>query len=316
MQPNIDYTPLATFSKLFVFFRTLRRVRMVAVRVVLVGGLIALIAWMIWLYGAAMETVSQVPDESSSEQSFSFSYRSSGESDPIGVIIWLVIVAGIAQSILTIIMMGAAWDKFAAVNGFRVMDTTDSLAFQKATTVPSFEGKWLKRAMSPIIGRYGNHTFSLFSRQYKEGGLLRWRERQMDTIVVLEVPANLPHMVINARGNERARRSNLSKSFPQENKFQFEGAMGSRYDVYAKPESRVTALQLFTPDVLQVLYDKLPSADVELFGDKLWIVQRYGVLDDKLARTMLEAGDALYSELEKQLRVAGLLQADPQTSVQ
>jgi hypothetical protein len=289
---------------------------MVAVRVVLIGGLIALIAAMIWYYIWAMEAVSSPPPEGAEETTYSYSYEFGGESDWTGVVIWLLIAAGVGQWILTWVAMAVAWDNFAKANGFKMMDATDPVAVHKAMSVPSFQGKLFSRGMSPIIGKYGDRTFSLFSRQYKEGGLLRWRERQMDTIVVLNVPANLPHIVINARGNERARRSNLSKSFPQENKFQFEGAMGNRYDVYAKPESRVTALQLFTPDVLQVLYDRLPSADIELLGDKLWIVQRYGVLDDKLAQTMLQAGDALYSELEKQLRVAGLLQPQPNTSVQ
>lgn len=289
---------------------------MIAVRVVLIGGLIALIAAMIWYYIWAMEAVSSPPPEGAEEKTYSYSYEFGGESDWSGVIIWFVIAAGFAQWILTLVAMGVAWDNFAKANGFKMMDATDPVAVQKAMSVPSFKGKWLNRGMSPIIGKYGDHTFSLFNRQYKEGGLLRWRERHMDTIVVLDVPANLPHIVINARGNERARRSNLSKSFPVENKFQFEGAMGARYDVYAKPESRVTALQLFTPDVLQVLYEKLPNADLELLGDKLWIVQRYGILDDKLARTMLEAAAALYDELEKQLKVAGLLHVNAQTSVQ
>jgi hypothetical protein len=182
--------------------------------------------------------------------------------------------------------------------------------------VPSFQGKMLSLSLGPIQGLYGKHRFALHSRQYKEGGVLRWRERQMDTVLTLILPATLPHIVINARSNERARRSNMTKSFPAANKFQFEGAMGAKYDAYTKPESRVIALQLFTPDVLQVLYDRLPSADVELLGDKLWIVQRYGVLDDMLAKKMLKAADALYAELEKQLRVAGLLTENRVVSVQ
>lgn len=307
MQPDIDFRSLRTFSKLFVFFRTLRRVRMIAVRVVLVLGLIALIAAMIWYYFWAMEAVSSPPLEGAEETTYSYSYEFGGESDWSGVVIWLLIAAGLVQWILTFVTMGVAWGNFAKANRFQMMSTADPIELQKAMSVPSFQGKLFNRGLPPIMGNHGNLKFSLFSRQYKEGGVLRWRERQMDTIVVLDLPASLPHIVINARGNERARRSNLTKSFPAENKFQFEGAMGSRYDVYAKPESRVTALQLFTPDVLQVLYERLPNADLELLDNKLWIVQRYGVLDDKLAQTMLQAADVLYGELEKQLRVAGLL---------
>jgi hypothetical protein len=271
---------------------------------------------MVWAYNWANEQVQKPPaEEAYSSTEYYYEINPEGKTYSISWVFWLPILIFVVPFVLTSVTMSYAWDRFAKVNGFTQLPPVDPHT-RSIMKVPSFQGKLLAMSLGPIQGAYKDHPFALHSRQYKEGGLLRWREKQMDTVLTMLLPVTLPHIVINARGNERARRSNLSKSFPSENKFQFEGTMGSRYDVYAKPESRVTALQLFTPDVLQVLYEKLPNADLELLDDKLWIVQRYGVLDDKLAQTMLQAADSLYDELEKQLRVAGLLLPRPNTVVQ
>lgn len=66
--------------------------------------------------------------------------------------------------------------------------------------------------------------------------------------------------------------------------------------------NQVAALQIFTPDVLDVLYTKIPNADIEIYGSYLWIVQRYTVVDDKTARLLFEGAFALYAQIAFQLR--------------
>jgi hypothetical protein len=315
MSNSVDFTPLATYSRFFLFFRLIRRIKMIAVRVVLALGLLAVVGGMIWWYIAINKALDDPKTDMSETHTYSQSYSFDSDEHDIDWIFSLIFFAIFGPWLITIVTMSSAWTKFAKVNNFTLLESVSDKA-RAAVNVPSFRGKLLSTRLVPIEGLYGNLHFILHSRQYKEGGVLRWRERQMDTVLTLLLPADLPHIVINARGNEKARRSNLSKSFPAEHKFQFEGPLGANYDVYAEPTARIVTLQLFTPDVVQVLYDKLPTADIELQGDKLWIVQRYGVLDDRLARTMVEAADALYIELEKQLRVAGLLTANLNTSVQ
>lgn len=60
-------------------------------------------------------------------------------------------------------------------------------------------------------------------RSYKEGGLLRWRERKMDSIMRLQLSSNLPHIIVNFRDNVTARRSNMTSRMENSIKFQFEG---------------------------------------------------------------------------------------------
>jgi len=219
-------------------------------------------------------------------------------------------------NIILLISMSAAWKKFADDNpDFHYMQPSTSPQDKSIyvagssvpqMTIPSFKGKPLRMSLYPIIGKIADVNFGFFTRTYKEGGLVRWRERQMDTILWLELPKNLPNIVIDATANERARHSNKSKHFDSSWKFQFEGAHGAHYNVYADPNNRITALQLFTPDVLDVIYSSFPDVDIEINGTTIWFVKRYGVLNDVLAKQMFEAIEKLIPELFRQIQVAQL----------
>lgn len=283
----IDFTPLKRYSTLFKVFRTIRRARMVLLRLALLYCVGYILVFLLNPY------------------SFSASYSSSGSID-LGLILFVFIFVPIAFLMFRIYYMDWLWRIFANKNGFKLIVQAEA-ALTGIERVPSFRGKFLAFSSGVITGTHSNLVFAFFARQYKEGGVLRWREWQMDTILTLALPAESPHIIINARKNERARRSNLSVSFPDNHRFQFEGIYGDKYDVFTNPSSRIVTLQLFTPDVLSVLYDKLPSADIEIKGDKLWIVQRYGILDDELAESMFVAASEFYGELSKQMKSARLL---------
>lgn len=306
-ESRVDFTPLRHYSSLFKILRIVRRVRMVLVRL-LVLAIIAGVFGIIFYVLRSMDH--QIGIENSTEvssHSYEYSYDSSSSTIDLGLLLWLAISIPIIFYILKLVYMNMIWQAFAKKNGFQVVEPRDRVAVE-TVSVPSFRGKLLALSAGIVTGIYRGTPFALFTRQYKEGGILRWRERQMDTILMLSMPVRLPHIVINARSNEKARRSNLSTSFPGDYHFRFEGTYGGKYDVYAEPASRIMTLQLFTPDVLMVLYEKLSNADIEIQGDKLWIVQRYGVLNDKLAHDLFEASNALYGELEKQIGSARLLE--------
>lgn len=304
---QVDFTPLRHYSRVFKILRIIRRVRMVLVRLLVLAIIAGVFGIIFYILRSIEHQIGAEDSAGSSSYSYEYSYDGSSSTIDLGLLLWLAISIPIIFYVLKLVYMNMIWQAFAKKNGFQVVESRDRAAVE-IVSVPSFRGKLLALSAGIVTGIYRGTQFALFTRQYKEGGILRWREHQMDTILMLSMPARLPHIVINARGNERARRSNLSASFPGNYHFRFEGVYGSKYDVYAEPASRITTLQLFTPDVLMVLYDKLPNADIEIQGDKLWIVQRYGVLDDSLAYDLFEASHALYGELEKQVRSARLLE--------
>lgn len=319
---DLDYTPLKTYARVLRSVVVIQRMGMVLFRLLC----ILFIASVIWAIVTASNTANQssdgqIPNATSQPtvktevmpdgETTTYSYSCSGSECPTQVTFFVLLLAFVLfpgqfafVSLLTslgIMIAGSIpWSKFAQRNQFRVeTNINDAIALMK---IPSFKGKLLAVKLFPIVGVYDAMPFAIFTRIYKEGGVLRWRERKMDTIMRLELPVSLPHIVINARANEKVRASNLTERFDSSMKFQFEGIYGTHYDVYAAKTDRVTALQVFTPDVLEVLYAKLPTTDIEIQGNAMWLVQRYVVLDDVVASKVFDAASDLYSKLSKQTR--------------
>ena len=234
----------------------------------------------------------------------------SGGSGAVNLVelFWMWVVGYAAIFIAMMSLMSRAWEKFAKSNGFTLLKhmrypTPPDSPFAKMK-VPSFVGKPLRISLFPIIGTYAGNRFGFFTRQYKEGGTIRWRERKMDTVVWIELPQSLPRIVVDSRLNERARRSNISKRYSFDQLLHFEGATGDRYFVYAAKGNQIAALQLFTPDVLQVFFELLPLVDIEVKGKTMWFVWRYGVLRPALADEMFAGVTAFMHEFSKQALVA------------
>lgn len=266
---------------------------------VFIGAMVGYIVYVATILNAANpEQLSNAPTET-----VSISIQCPG-SHPVcsaGQFIMLALVIVLPLYVILIISMAMPWDLFARHNHFAVVH--DQREAKKILTVPSFKGKALSTSMLPIAGEIDGVRFHFFMRAYKEGGVLRWRERKMDSLMRLELPSNLPHIIVNARENEKARRSNMTSRMENAIKFQFEGISGAHYDAYTENGNQTAALQVFTPDVLDVLYEKFPLAGVEVYGSYLWIVQRYMVVDDKTAQRLFEGAFAFYKKIIPQLSV-------------
>lgn len=294
---TIDFSPLKGFGTPLRIDTWLRRMFRIGLWLVFLG-LIGLVAFVVIYLFREIES-------GSGGGSWSYSSSSSVDASFVYEIpVMLFLAWMIAMS-----WCGTAWQLFAKKNNFSI--EADDAKARELQTVPSFRGKQLSWRFYPIIGTIGQMKFVLFIRIYKEGGILRWRERKMDTIMMLQLNKELPHIVVNARANERARRSNLSVRYPNEMKFQFEGTYGTKYENYTAPADRVVALQVFTPDVLDTLYTKLPTTDIEIQGNRMWLVQRYTVLDDRSAQELFEAATALYDEISHQTASIGAASAIP-----
>ncbi len=285
MKPSeVTYDALKTYSTLFTVYKWTKRIRMIAFRLLL----LAFMLFTTYLLVA--------------EKTYANYLEGSVSFNPLGlVLVWFLL------KIALLSFMQHSIEEFVkANNGFSLAtlsfsERKDPKSPMSRMNVPSFRGKPLRVSMSPIVGTLEAGRFGLYARHYKEGGLLRWRERQMDTVMWYELDETIPHIIINARANERAKVSNLSANFNESWKFQFEGAEGATFDAYVAREHRITALQLFTPDVLAVLYEKLQFVDIEIKNGTIWFVWRYAVLNDKVTKTLFESTGELMKQLQKQI---------------
>lgn len=319
----IDYSSLKLYAFILRFARALGRIGKVVSRLAIVA-----IIWALFMLAMNIASAPITPDKpvatdgskpsvtrsvTPDGKTETYSYSCTGNECPaelwllalaIPTVVFMVnmVFVSIIVTALIVVFSQIPWRRFAASNNFLV-GNGDDLSGLNVARVPSFPGKVLSLYSPLMYGEVENMRFGLTTRTYKEGGVLRWRERKMDTIMVVDLPTSLPHIVVNARANEKARRSNLAVRYGDDMRFQFEGVDGQHYDAYAAKTDQVTALQVFTPDVLSVLYTKLPTTDIEIQGKTMWFVQRYTILDDKTARQIFEGALELYIEITAQLRV-------------
>ena len=309
MRPDFDYSPLKHFPVMFWVYIWAKRVPMLLVRLAVLAGLVYLVVSIVTAYILIMNAPPESLASSSASETTTVEYScGTGEGQQpcpgseiisIGLKLFLpgIVLYLIVTSVVLWQFMATPWRRFARYNHLHVENDPENI--KDMIRVPSFKKHLSRIATNPIVGELDGIRFTLFVRMYKEGGILRWRERKMDTILMLEIPQQLPHIVINARANEKARRSNMSSQIDGAVKFQFEGVSGAHYDAYATSGGEAMAFNVFSPDVLSVLYSQLPMTDVEVDGSHLWFVQRYTVLNDKTAKKLFESAFALYAKIAK-----------------
>lgn len=288
MTVQLNFTQLKHYATLFRVYVWVKRLRMIALRL----GFAVLIGWVLYL-------IMYKPDSD-------ISYQYEG-AVPFYLNPFYWLLAWFFANWTLFAWMGYHWQNFARVSGLTQTQNETRLR------VPSFRGKRLtpySPMTMPLEGVLDGRKFGFFTRIYKEGGLLRWRERKMDTILWLELPRQLPRIVVDSRHNERARRSNLSRRYNKSQLLHFEGTVGDKYYVYAASGNQVAVLQLFTPDVLEVFFEHLPDVDIELKGKTIWFVWRYAVLDDQVAARLFAGMTMFMHELNHQLATARFSQQE------
>lgn len=117
--------------------------------------------------------------------------------------------------------------------------------------------------------------------------------------VRLDVP--LPHIVLDATGNNGIFGSNLPASFQKDQRLSLEGDFDRYFSLYCPGGYEADALYLFTPDIMARFIDNAAALDVEIVDDWLflyakrdfstldpatwaWLFSVVGALLDKLAQ--------------------------------
>jgi hypothetical protein len=94
--------------------------------------------------------------------------------------------------------------------------------------------------------------------------------------LALRLERKLPHMVLDARGNNGALgTSTLPTSFRRDQKLSLEGDFDSYFTLYCPREYERDALYVFTPDLMALLIDESAAFDVEIVDDWMFV---YSVL--------------------------------------
>ncbi|MGB3023707.1 MAG: hypothetical protein WBB39_02765 [Candidatus Saccharimonadales bacterium] len=121
--------------------------------------------------------------------------------------------------------------------------------------------------------------------------------------IVMRLPRKLPHIVLDARRNNRFHRlTNLTDQFKKHQMLELEGNFGQYFTVFCPAGKERDALYLFTPDVMQSAIDNLQGeCDIEIVEDRLYIYQNQPfTVDAKSYKKIYESSLAIFEQIKHQ----------------
>lgn len=117
--------------------------------------------------------------------------------------------------------------------------------------------------------------------------------------MMLKLPRRLPHLLLNSHKNTFAPEISGYKV----EKLKLEGDFAKTFTLYAPPQYRVDALQVFTPDVMAALIDHGALYDYEILDDRLYIYASSFALTKKdTLQSFLNSAERLATEFSHQAK--------------
>ena len=149
------------------------------------------------------------------------------------------------------------------------------------------------RGTTPRLVEFANYRYTTGSG--KEQTTHRWG------YVAVKLSTPLPHIVLDAVGNNGLFGSNLPAAFDKHQRLSLEGDFDQHFALYCPQGYERDALYLFTPDIMARFVDHAAALDVEIVDDWLflylqrdvstldpatwaWLFSVVGALLDKLAQ--------------------------------
>jgi hypothetical protein len=137
----------------------------------------------------------------------------------------------------------------------------------------------------------GNHTCTTGSG--RSTSTYRWGYAGM------RLPIALPHIVLDAHGNNAIGRARLPIAFAKDQRLSLEGDFDRFFTLFCPEGYETDALYLFSPDTMAVFVDEAAPFDVELVDDCLFLYfpGQLATLDPALWERLLTTMDALSERL-------------------
>lgn len=186
---------------------------------------------------------------------------------PVGV---LVIAAGLAVTFIVRAARGLAgtrWyrlDRFARANG---------MSFEPVRDAPPLPGMIFglgsSRRATDIV-RGDRPRFVEFANYAYTTGSGKNRTTHHWGYVAVHLSSPLPHIVLDAVGNNSLFGSNLPASFDRDQRLSLEGDFDRHFALYCPEGYERDALYLFTPDIMARFIDHAAALDVEIVDDWLF----------------------------------------------
>ena len=220
----------------------------------------------------------------------------------IGLLPFLIVLAVIA----VVIVAAVIGTRSAATRSFRLdrFARANGMSYMPAFGTPSLPGMIFSlghsRMATDVVTGERPRFVEFANFQYTTGsGKNKTTHKWGYVAVKLDVP--LPHIVLDATGNNGIFGSNLPATFDKDQRLGLEGDFDRYFSLFCPDGYEADALYLFTPDIMARFIDNAAALDVEIVDDWLflyakrdfstldpatwaWLFSVVGALLDKLAQ--------------------------------
>jgi hypothetical protein len=188
-----------------------------------------------------------------------------------------------------------ALDQLAATRDLRSFTAANGWRYDETAAPPASVGLW-EQVSSGVVrdrvtgegweaGRITGGNRSASTTEQRGGWTVTTTmsvstpERSLELgYLAITLPRRVPHMVLDARSNDRGPFSSLLRRPAANQHLSLEGDFDTRFRLYAPSGYERDALYVFTPDLMALLIDETGDLDVELRDDRL-IVYKPGGFD-------------------------------------
>ncbi|WP_060916169.1 hypothetical protein [Microbacterium oleivorans] len=147
------------------------------------------------------------------------------------------------------------------------------------------------RGEKPRLVEFANYRYTTGSG--KNQTTHRWG------YVAIRLGTPLPHIVLDAEGNNALFGSNLPQAFDRSQRLRLEGDFDKHFALYCPEGYEQDALYLFTPDIMARFIDNAAQLDVEIVDDWLFLYAKrdFSTLDPRTWAWLFSVVGALFDKL-------------------
>lgn len=198
-------------------------------------------------------------------------------------------------TIFVISLLYLAYVRHKAMTRFmRAFAETNGLEYIEKAPLSSVSGKLFDRGHSKsishvVVAKFGNQKTRLFQYEYVVG---RGKESKTYNFTVWEITfekTEFPHILLRSR--KMPRYSFLDRN---EKKVSLERGYGKHFQLFVTRKYEIEALQIFTPEVLQMLCEKGANYSIEFAGKSLYIYDDTNVSNTECLREIYEVAREIF----------------------
>ena len=192
---------------------------------------------------------------------------------------------------------GGTLEGFAAANGLQYAENSPGPDYPSAIFHAGVDVT-VQQHYRPLTGQF----FDIGNLRYYVGVPGLDYHSQHRGFIAIHLPSALPHMFLDATGNNRFGRTGLPVEFDSGQVLELEGDFNDTFTLYAREGFEADALYIFTPDLMALVLDQTASFDVEIANDWMFVFsrERFDLADAQLMTRLLGIVEVVGAKARKQ----------------